>query len=71
MTAVAAINLITGDAGRSNVQPDFSKFNWARAMYGSEGGYQEAYYEYDGSCGPAGKPTSPAVTTISCVACRN
>jgi hypothetical protein len=48
MTAVAAINLITGDAGRSNVQPDFSKLNWVRVMYGSEGGYQEAYYEYDG-----------------------
>ena len=48
LTAVAPLNLITGDGGRTTVQPDMSALNFARAIYGSEGGMGEAYYAYDG-----------------------
>jgi hypothetical protein len=42
------MNLITGDGGRTHVQPDMSALNWVRVIYGSEGGMGEAYYPYDG-----------------------
>ena len=42
------MNLVTGDGGRTHVQPDLSALNWARVIYGSEGGMGEAYYPYDG-----------------------
>jgi hypothetical protein len=48
LAAFAPMNLITGDGGHSDVLPDLSKLNWARVVYGSEGGLGEAYYPYDG-----------------------
>jgi hypothetical protein len=41
------MNLVTGDGGRTGVQPDLSLLNWVRVIYGSEGGMGEAYYAYD------------------------
>ena len=46
--AIAADSELPGDGGRSGIQPDLSKLNMARAIYNSEGGYGEAYYQYDG-----------------------
>ena len=48
LTAFAPMNLVTGDGGRTNVQPNLSKLNLVRVIYGSEGGMGEAYYAYDG-----------------------
>lgn len=48
LAAFAPRNLVTGDGGRTNVQPDLSKLNLVRVIYGSEGGVGEAYYAYDG-----------------------
>ncbi|HKE96476.1 MAG TPA: DUF4159 domain-containing protein, partial [Povalibacter sp.] len=47
-TLAAADTDLPGDGGRSHLQPDMSKFNFARAIYNSEGGMGEAYYVYDG-----------------------
>ena len=46
--ATAADSELPGDGGRDGVPPDMSKLNIARAIYTSEGGYGEAYYQYDG-----------------------
>jgi len=46
--AFAPMNLITGDGGRTGVEPNLSMLNWVRVVYGSEGGFGEAYYPYDG-----------------------
>jgi Domain of unknown function (DUF4159) len=48
LTALAPMNLITGDGGRTGVEPDLSALNLVRVVYGSEGGMGEAYYAYDG-----------------------
>jgi hypothetical protein len=40
--------MLTGDGGRSKVQPDLSKLNFVRLVYDSEGGMGEAYYAYEG-----------------------
>jgi hypothetical protein len=45
--AIASSNLITGDGGRAGTPADFSKLNFARIIYDSEGGMGEAYYAYD------------------------
>lgn len=44
VSAFAPKNLVTGDGGRMDVQPDMSMLNLARVVYGSEGGAGEAYY---------------------------
>ena len=46
--AIGASNLITGDGGRSAAPADLSKLNMARLIYDSEGGMNEAYYDYRG-----------------------
>jgi hypothetical protein len=48
LAAGAAMNLITGDGGRAGVPADLSLLNFARLIYDSEGGWGEAYYQYDG-----------------------
>jgi Domain of unknown function (DUF4159) len=48
LTAFTPMNLITGDGGRGKVQPDLSRLNMVRVIYGSEGGMGEAFYVYDG-----------------------
>ena len=48
LATLAGTNLITGDGGRSSVNPDLSRLNLVRAIYDSEGGMGEAYYAYDG-----------------------
>ena len=48
LTGFTPMNLITGDGGRTGVLPDLSMLNFARIIYGSEGGIGEAYYAYDG-----------------------
>ena len=48
LTGFTPMNLITGDGGRTGVQPDLSKLSFVRVIYGSEGGMGEAYYAYDG-----------------------
>jgi hypothetical protein len=42
------MNLVTGDGGRTGVQPDLSALNLVRVIYGSEGGMGEAYYPFEG-----------------------
>jgi hypothetical protein len=48
LAGFAPRNLITGDGGRTGVQPDLSMLNLARVVYGSEGGPGEAYYSAAG-----------------------
>jgi hypothetical protein len=48
LAAFTPPNLVSGDGGRTGVQPDLSALNLVRVIYGSEGGMGEAYYRYDG-----------------------